>query len=174
MSRPSTLLNHPDREAIELALVSGVAISQISAQFGVSRDSIYRYKNSNLAPALRQALAASTSSRTSSLLERVLNLADDALKTRQALAASGHHVASIRAGEHELRTLAVLLDRLGITDVETVDALKQAFGLMEALRQLAHTHPEAVERLGQILLSAGDEDLGPAFLAISQTRKELS
>jgi predicted transcriptional regulator len=175
MSRPSIISIHPDREAIEHALVSGqIPITQIASQFGISRDAIYRYKQGSLAPALRDALKASNSSSVPSLLERVLNLADDALQARLQLQASGHHVASIRAGEHELKTLAVLLDRLGVTDTETVEALRQALGLMEALRQLAHTHPDAVEHLGHILVSAGDDDLGPAFLAITQSRKALS
>lgn len=174
MSRPSTITTHPQREAIERALVSGQQpITLIAAQYGISRDSIHRYKHSNLAPALRNALKASSSSSTVSLLERVLNLADDALQARLQLQASGHHVASIRAGEHELKTLAVLLDRLGVTDTDTVHALRQALGLMEALRQLAQTHPEAIFKLGQILESGGDDDLGPAFKTIGTQPKEL-
>lgn len=57
MAQPCSICNHPDREAIDKALVSGASLRDIAGRFKVSRTALGRHKLAHLPETLKQARA---------------------------------------------------------------------------------------------------------------------
>ncbi len=71
MPRACTVCNHPDRKAIETALVAGEACRVISASFRVSEDALQRHKSEHLPAKLSKAKAAREVANADDLLIQV-------------------------------------------------------------------------------------------------------
>ncbi|MDR5699955.1 hypothetical protein [Agromyces aerolatus] len=175
MSRPSQIQTHEQRDAIERALIAGRPVSQISAQFSVSRESLYRHTNAHLAPTLREQLRGENRHRTSRLVQRLADIADDHAHARESLRAAGHLAGAVRAGDAETRAIAVLLDRLGIDDLAILDLLNDGDSLARAAGRLARSNPEAGRQLVAHLHDLGAHALADALSqTMNTTVKELN
>ncbi len=58
MARTCTVCTHPDRSAIDLALVNGVSAHAVAAKYRVSEDAITRHRGNHLPATLAQGQAA--------------------------------------------------------------------------------------------------------------------
>ncbi len=124
MPRKCTVCTHPDREAIDAALVEGGAFPALVAKYRVSKDSLSRHKTNHLPAKLVMAQAAEDVAQADGLLEQVralqgraygiLDKADGAGDLRTALGA-------IREARSNLELLAKLLGELD--DRPTVNVL---------------------------------------------------
>jgi hypothetical protein len=163
MGRRSSIGGHPQRAAIERAISEGVPGVEIARRYTLSESSISRHKLLRN-DALGQ-LADVDAPAPSDLLQRLLELADDARQARRITAVSGTPVARARAQASELAALTALLDRLGVTDVAILEA---ASGVELLVRALANHIVETPEHAAGLLAALGaHEDLEPLVVALT-------
>ena len=74
MPRRCAICTHPDKEAIDEALVEGTALSALAALYRVSDDSLGRHKANHLPAKLVMAQAAEEVAQTDDLLSQVQDL----------------------------------------------------------------------------------------------------
>jgi len=106
---------------IDAALVVSVPIAQLSRQYGLSRDSLYRHLRFHLRPATQATLTSTPSTRPLALVERLAEIANDARAARATAYASGNAALGARLGDAETRALEVLASRFRI-DHDTLAA----------------------------------------------------
>jgi hypothetical protein len=78
MARTCTVCTHPDRPAIDLALVNGVSGNAVAAKFRVSEDAVTRHRGNHLPATLAQGQAAAAMARADDLLGQLQRLQADA------------------------------------------------------------------------------------------------
>ena len=78
MPRSCTVCTHPDRPAIDLALVNGVSGNAVAAKYRVSEDAVVRHCGNHLPAALAQGQAAAEMARADDLLGQLQRLQADA------------------------------------------------------------------------------------------------
>lgn len=93
MPRTCTVCSHPAREAIDEALVEGVAFPALAAKYGVSKDALSRHKAKHLPAKLVMARAAEDVAQADSLLDQVRDLQ-----------ARAHRILDKAEGAGDLRT----------------------------------------------------------------------
>ncbi len=112
MARTCTICEHPEREAIDRALVGETSNLSLSSLFGVSESAARRHKGNHLPAKLAKAHEA----------EEVA-LADDLLRQVRAL---------------QSKTLSILLRAEGAGDLRTaLSAVREARGNVELLAKLS-------------------------------------
>lgn len=127
MPRACTVCSHKSHEAIDEALVGGTTFSEITARYGVSKDSLSRHKKAHLSPSLAKVYAERIATRqTESLLDRVEALADKAETILDAATADGKPSISIAA----IRELRGTLELLGKITGELKDGPSVVFNLV--------------------------------------------
>lgn len=149
MSRRSSIDTHPQREAIEAALASGVTGASIARQFGVSESAISRHRVSRM-DAIAQIADLETPD-PANVITRLIELADDARQTRKLAALSGTPVTRARAQASELAALDKVIDRLGIDDVTVVHLAGATSALVRAVQTYVRKHPESTADILAIL-----------------------
>jgi hypothetical protein len=115
MSRVCTVCGHPDREAIEGALVAGETYRTIADRSGLSKTALIRHKAEHLPAAIAQATAAAAVVHGDTLLDQVRDLQRRALGILdKAEAANDLRTAllAIREARGNLELLAKLLGEL--------------------------------------------------------------
>lgn len=145
MARKNSIESHPQREAIEKALASGITGAQIARQYGVSESAISRHRISRM-DALAQIADLETPD-PSSVIQRLMDLADDARQTRKLAALAGTPVTRARAQSTELAALDKLSERLGIDDVTMVQLASSTGALVKTIQAYVVHHPDALTDL---------------------------
>lgn len=140
MARKSSIATHPQREAIENALAAGVTGAEIARRYGVSESAISRHRISRM-DVLRQVADADIPD-PASVIQRLMELADDARQTRKLAALSGTPVTRARAQSAELAALDKLTERLGIDDTTLVHLATATSALVRAVQRYVQSHPE--------------------------------
>lgn len=74
MARVCTVCNHPDREAIDKALVDGAAYRDIAGRYGLSKSSVERHKAEHIPAAMAKAKEAADVVHGDNLLDQVKTL----------------------------------------------------------------------------------------------------
>ena len=105
-----TICTHPDRDAIDLAIVSGVSQRATARQWCVSRDAVQRHALRHVSPALAAMQAEREREGATSLLNRVENLIGRTEKLLEAAEQDGK-VSAALAAVRELRGLLELLGK---------------------------------------------------------------
>ncbi len=112
MARTCTICEHPEREAIDRALVGETSNLSISAQFGVSESAARRHKGNHLPAKLAKAHEAEEVAHADNLLGQVRAL--------------------------QSKTLSILLRAEGAGDLRTaLSAVREARGNVELLAKLS-------------------------------------
>ncbi|MFY0080030.1 hypothetical protein ABTQ07_20020, partial [Acinetobacter baumannii] len=88
---------------IDHALVASASVSQLSQQFGVSRDALYRHLKWHLRPTVQRAVVTVPDARPLALVERLADIANDARAARRNAYASGNAGLGARLGDAETR-----------------------------------------------------------------------
>jgi len=110
MGRTCHCCEHPERDAIDAALVSGASMTEVSDRFGVSRSSASRHSLNHLSASLVAMKAQAQEDNRASLLERIETLIERG-ETMFAAAASEGKAAQALAVLKELRSLLELLGK---------------------------------------------------------------
>ena len=165
------------RRGVDTALMTGQSFRAISQQFDLSPDSVRRHLLNHVSEDVKAALAESQSVDGTGLVLRIAEIADAAKETRQRLTQAGKDRDALRAGDSELRAVATLVTRLGISDSTLLDALEEADHLVYSVASIMRARPELGfgELLVQEFKERGADDLVAAFgTLISRNKKELA
>ena len=115
MPRACNICTHPDREAIDEALISGVAFRALVAKYRVSKDSLSRHKANHLPAKLVMAQVAQEVAQADDLLAQMQNLQRRTLAILEAAERTKQHrtaLSAIREARSNLELLAKLLGEL--------------------------------------------------------------
>src|SRR3712207_3352489 len=121
MPRKCAVCTHPDREAVDEALVGSVAFRTLVAKYRVSKDSLSRHRAKHLPAKLVMAQAAEEVAQADDLLEQVQNLQSRALAILDKAETAGDlrtALGAIREARGNLELLAKLLGELDERPVE--------------------------------------------------------
>jgi hypothetical protein len=123
MARISSISQHPQRVAIEAAMVSGEPFRAIARRFGVERGALARYRK-HLAPTIARAVEvreARTIVEVATQIERAEYLVAHALHTLKTAHAAGQHKLALQANDTMREAIAFLskLAGLGAPDHQT-------------------------------------------------------
>ena len=108
MSRTCTVCRHPDRPAIDQAMVNRRPFRDIARHFGVSKDAAVRHHDACLPETLAKAQAATETARADDLLEQVKALRSKAL----ALLLKAEQAGDLRTALTGVRTALACLELL--------------------------------------------------------------
>src|SRR5688500_1880811 len=111
MPRPCSVCAHPERDAIDKALVAGVANRRIAAQYAVSEQAIRRHRAEHLPEKLAKAEAATEVAQADDLLREVRALRSKAYGLLLKAEAAGDYRTAL-AGVREARGCLELLAEL--------------------------------------------------------------
>lgn len=162
------LLSDPRRESIDNALASGEPVAEVSQRFSIPRSTLYRYVARTLAPAMRDSLTFANAPGPASLLQRLMDLADDMRSTRMELLHRGELGAHGSAAVAEAKVLELLAFRLGIDSSDQLDQLTQSEALGRAVGVVVRADPTTGQKLADELHKVGALDMEQAL------REELS
>jgi hypothetical protein len=160
MPRKCTICTHPERDAIDHALVTGESFRVLSAKYRVSEDALMRHNAAHIPTSLVQAQTAASVAKADNLLGQVQNLQTKVLKILGQAEASGDlrtALQAIREARANVELLARLLGEL--EEQPSVNLLVSADWLLlrgMILRAL-DTYPEA-----RLALSAALEKIHDA------------
>ena len=158
MARTCTVCRHPDRPAIDQAVVNRRPFRDIARHFTVGRMAAVRHHDEHLAETLAKATAAAETARADDLLEQVRALRTKSLQLMLAAEKSGD-LRTALAGIREARACLELLgemsqqiDRRPVVNLTiTAEWLQVRATLLDALRP----HPEARQAVASRLAALG-------------------
>jgi hypothetical protein len=93
------------------------------------------------------------------VVERLIEVADDARDARRLAALQGSAIARTRAIETETKTLVAVADRLGVDDLTITGYLVATSELVKTLGQFAYEHPASAADLIALLRARDQESL---------------
>ena len=111
MPRRCSVCDHPERAAIDAALVEGVSYRDIARQWGVSKDAVSRHKADHLPAHLAAAQEAATAASADDLLAQVETLRQKATRIGDKAEKAGDLRTALQ-GVRELVRIVELLARL--------------------------------------------------------------
>jgi hypothetical protein len=157
VSRTCTVCRHPDRPAIDQALVNGKGVRETSALFRVSEDALSRHKEGHVPSALARAADAEEIARADSLLDQLVTLQADARRIGQKAESAGD-LRTALAGIRELVRIMELAARLvgELDDRPQVNVLLAPewttvkVALLAALRPYPEARIAVAERLASL------------------------
>jgi hypothetical protein len=169
---------HPDRPAIEAALVADTPVSSVSSATDLNERSLYRSK----AVLMREARARAHRDRESTVAtfaDRLTDIADQAERIRLRVEDSNPKLA-YEAGRAEAAALRDLADRYGITTDSVAAELAEADALAKALVDVLPQYgPQLPQHLAHAARTRGAESVAVAleslaanFIAHTQTRSQ--
>jgi hypothetical protein len=115
MPRSCTICEHPEREAIDRALVGDSSNLSVSSLFGVSESAVRRHKANHLPAKLVMAQAAEEVAQADDLLAQMQDLQRRTLAILEAAETTKQHrtaLSAIREARGNLELLAKLLGEL--------------------------------------------------------------
>jgi hypothetical protein len=146
MPRVCSICIHPQREAIDRALVAGSAKRDVSALFRVSEDAVTRHASAHLPRALAQAQEAHESARADDLLSQVRCLQEITMDLlARAVQANDLRTAlgAVREARGNLELIGKLLGELDEGPTVNVLASSEWIALRGTLIEVLCDFPEA-------------------------------
>lgn len=110
MAQACRCCHHPERDAIDAALVSGASMTEVAERFGVSRSSASRHSLRHLSAALAAVRTQTQEDTRANLLQRIETLIDRG-EVMFAAASSEGKATQALAVLKELRSLLELLGK---------------------------------------------------------------
>ena len=144
--RSCTICEHPDREAIDRALVGDSSNLSVSSLFGVSESAVRRHKANHLPAKLVMAQAAEEVAQADDLLQQVRDLQDRALAILGKAEAAGDlrtALGAIREARGNLELLAKLLGELDERPVVNLNVSPEWLELRAVIVVALEPHPAA-------------------------------
>ncbi len=146
MPRRCAVCTHPDKEAIDEALVGDAALSALAAIYRVSDDSLSRHKAKHLPAKLVMAQAAEEVAQADDLLSQVQDLQSRTLAILEAAEGTEQHrtaLSAIREARSNLELLAKLLGELDERPVVNLNVSPEWLELRAVIVGALEPHPEA-------------------------------
>lgn len=156
MPRRCTVCDHPDREAIDAALVAGGSLRDIAGQFRISKSALARHKGNHIPAALAKAQDAHEIAQADSLLAQVRDLQAKALRILARAERAGElrtALAAIREARGNIELLGKLAGELlqegTVTIVTHPDWLRLRVLILATLEPFPAVRALLVQRLGE-------------------------
>jgi hypothetical protein len=146
MPRSCTICEHPDREALDRALVAGEANTQLSSVFAVSEQALRRHKANHLPAKLVMAQAAEEVAQADDLLDQLRGLQSRTLAILEAAETTSEHrtaLGAIREARSNLELLAKLLGELDDRPQLNVLISPEWLELRAVIVRALEPHPDA-------------------------------
>jgi hypothetical protein len=159
LPRTCTVCSHPAREAMDEALVEGVAFPALAAKYGVSKDSLSRHKVKHLPAKLVVAQAAEEVAQADILLDQVRDLQARAHRILDKAESAGDlraALGAIREVRGNLELLAKLLGELQQEGTINLHMHTEWLELRAVIVTALEPHPEAKEGVLRAIRSAGN------------------
>jgi hypothetical protein len=156
--RSCTICTHPEREAIDEALVGGIAFPALVAKYRVSKDSLSRHKANHLPARLVMAQAAEEVAQADTLLDQVRDLQRRALEILDKAEEAGElrtALGAIREARGNLELLAKLLGELDERPVVNLNLSPEWLELRAVIVAALEPHSEAREAVLRAIGGAG-------------------
>ena len=161
MPRRCTICAHPDRAAIDQALVAGGAgYRNIAERFGLSTTAVYRHKQAHLPQGLVQAHAAHEVSQADGLLAKVQALEADAKRIQSTAEADGDLRTALQGIRELVRMVELQARLLGeLKDGAHVNilVLPQWHDLRTAIFRALLSYPEARAAVATALMQGSSD-----------------
>jgi len=144
MGVPCSICVHPEREAIDHAIVSGLSVRGIACQWHVGRESVRRHGINHISPALAAMQAQREEQGAATLLDRVESLilrTERLLSTAEQSGAVTTALAAVREQRELLRLLGAASGELRDTPTVTLNLL---------------THPEVLAAINVVYSELAD------------------
>jgi hypothetical protein len=154
MPRSCSTCEHPEREAIDRALVGGASNRRLASLYGVSEAAIRRHKSNHLARKLVLAEKAAVVAEADNLLDRLEALQSRTLAILEATEETHEHrvaLAAIREARSNIELIGELtreLDRAGTINLELSPEWLQLRGVIIAALE---PHPAALDSVRRAL-----------------------
>jgi len=156
MPRRCTICTHPDREAIDAALVAGGPLRDIAGQFRISKSALARHKGSHIPACLAKAQDAHEIAQADSLLAQVRDLQAKALRILARAERAGElrtALAAIREARGNIELLGKLAGELlqegTVTIVTHPDWLRLRVLILATLEPFPAVRALLVQRLSE-------------------------
>lgn len=146
MSRVCTICTHPEREAIDRALIAGDAFRHIAARFDTSTSALQRHKADHLPARMVKATEAAETVSADSLLARLRALnAETADVLREAKKSADHELRlkAIQRAERQIELEGRLLGELQEGVIVNVAVMPEWLAMRAAILAALQPHPEA-------------------------------
>lgn len=113
MPQPGTIATHPDRAAIDAAIVAGVPNRRIATQYGLSEGAVRRYKADGLPATLVKAKDAEEATHGDDLLAQLATLQADARRIGARAEGEGDLRTALAAVRELVRMIELLAEMQG-------------------------------------------------------------
>ena len=120
MPQACTICVHPDRDAIESAIIAGTSLRAIARQFGVSKDAVARHRKDDIAESVKQSQEAIEEARSLDVVRQLKDINDisrDILKEARKSKEPDLALKAIDRIAKQLELQAKLLGDIGGTQV---------------------------------------------------------
>jgi hypothetical protein len=157
--RSCTICEHPEREAIDRALVGDSSNLSVSSLFGVSESAVRRHKANHLPAKLVMAQAAEEVAEADELLAQVRDLQARTLAILEAAEETRQHrtaLAAIREARSNLELLAKLLGELDERPVVNLSLSPEWLELRAVIVAALQPHSDALSDVLRALESVGN------------------
>ena len=159
MPRSCTICEHPEREAIDRALVGETSNLSVSSLFGVSESAVRRHKANHLPAKLVMAEKAAAVAQADNLLAEVRDLQARTLAILEAAEETRQHrtaLAAIREARSNLELLAKLLGELDDRPQVNILISAEWLELRAVIVGALDAHPDARGAVLRALEGAGN------------------
>lgn len=161
MPRVCTVCSHPERDAVDAALVSAAGtIRGIADTYGVSRQAAYRHTADHLPAHLARAREAADYAASDSLLDRLRGLNRETADVLRAAKTAANHDLRLRAiarAEKQLELEARLLGELQDGHTVNLAVLPEWASLRALLMATLAPYPEARAAVASRLTAGGGD-----------------
>lgn len=155
MPRACTVCRHPERDAVEAALIRGEANRAVAARFGLSPQAIRRHKQGHLLPALAAAEAARRTADAAELIADLHRLREDAARIAVKAEEAKSYPAACSALREQARIIEILLKVAGeLASGPTVNINAGWVELRTLILGALDPYPEARQRVAEVLRAA--------------------
>jgi hypothetical protein len=157
--RSCTICTHPEREAIDEALVGGIAFPALVAEYRVSKDSLSRHKANHLPAKLVMAQAAEEVAQADDLLGQMRALHARTLAVLEAAETTNQHrtaLSAIREARNNLELLAKLLGELDERPVVNLSISPEWLELRAVIVAALQPHQDALSDVLRALESGAN------------------
>lgn len=160
MPRSCTLCNHPDRGAIDEALIGGASNRSVASVYDVSEAAVRRHKANHLPAKLVLATAAAEVAQADNLLEQVRTLQGRAYGILDRAEGAGDlrtALGAIREARGNLELLAKLLGELDERPVLNLNVSPEWLELRAVIVGALEPYSEARDAVLGALAGAGND-----------------
>jgi len=146
MPRTCTICSHPDRAALDTALVSGEALRGIARRYAVSEDALFRHRSDHIPAALTKAKDAEVVADADTLLSQIRDLHRLAMHILARASAAGDlrtALAGVREARGCLETLLEVEGEIDRRPVVNLTISPEWIAVRSAMLEALTPYPDA-------------------------------